>query len=48
MPEMMHMVFVNGSNDVVGEGHLIRLAKHNNGDIAIVEKDEGAQLRVFR
>ena len=49
MSEIMRVVYVrSATNEVVGEGRLVRLAKHVNGDVAIVDKDEGARLRVRR
>ena len=49
MSEMMHVVYHDPiTMKVVGEGHLIRIAKHTDGTMAVVEKDEGSQLRVRR
>jgi len=44
----MNIVYVDSSDDVVGSGHLIRLAKHNDGTMGVVKDEDVNSLFVFK
>jgi len=46
MAERMQVAELDASDFIIGAGDIKRLAKHNNGDIGIVEKDESGTLTI--